>query len=102
MITAALIHKYGYAEGITEIDGKLVEWPSSLGAKPRAATIAAAVAQYKAYIAPLNALRANLLPTEDIAIVARKLEDIIDHLENGTPLSTEAKDWMTNRKTMRV
>lgn len=46
-------------------------------------------------------LRDALAPTEDIGAVARKVEDIIDHLVNGTPLAQFAKDWAAGRKALR-
>ena len=40
-------------------------------------------------------------PSESIDIVARKLEEIIDNVANGTPLSQHTIDWMQNRKDLR-
>lgn len=43
----------------------------------------------------------ELEESETLAQIARKLEDVIDHIENGTPLSEYAKSWSTERKTAR-
>ena len=43
----------------------------------------------------------NLIETESVSVVARKLEEIIDHIENGAELSQHAIDWMQSRKDMR-
>ncbi len=43
----------------------------------------------------------GLVETEDNAILSRKLEEIIDHLENTTPISQESKDWAADRKSLR-
>lgn len=43
----------------------------------------------------------TLKETETLATVARKLEDLIDHIENGAPLSQQAKSWAQLRKTER-
>lgn len=42
-----------------------------------------------------------LYETEGMAALAGKIEEIIDYIENGTPLSTQAKDWVATRKTIR-
>ena len=42
-----------------------------------------------------------LAETEDLGTIAEKLEEIIDFLENSTPLSQKTKDWMSNRKIIR-
>lgn len=42
-----------------------------------------------------------LRETESIGVIARKLEEIIDFIENGTPLSLQTKDWVSNRKGIR-
>lgn len=50
----------------------------------------------------------ELAPTEDPADLARKLEDIVNHLANGTPLPVNdsagkpyAVEWMEKRQTER-
>jgi len=43
----------------------------------------------------------DLRATEDLGTISRKLEDVIDYIENGTPLPAEAKAWMANRKVIR-
>ena len=45
----ALVHKYGWSEGITTRDNVLIEWPSSLGDKPTPSAIEVAVAEYAVY-----------------------------------------------------
>lgn len=42
-----------------------------------------------------------LSKTENIDVIAQKLEEVIDYIENGTPLSSESKAWMSDRKTIR-
>lgn len=39
--------------------------------------------------------------TESVGVVARKLEEIIDYIENDTPLSTYTKNWLSERKGLR-
>ncbi|MCK5611029.1 hypothetical protein KAR91_54655 [Candidatus Pacearchaeota archaeon] len=48
-----------------------------------------------------QALADTMADTESPGILARKLEDVIDHLENGTPLSDEAKSWVIDRSSRR-
>lgn len=43
----------------------------------------------------------QIAATEDTGVISRKLEELIDNVENGTPLSQETKDWMNNRKAIR-
>jgi len=45
----------------------------------------------------LEALRESEKPE----ILARKLEEVIDNIENGAPLSDFAKGWAAERKTER-
>ena len=42
-----------------------------------------------------------LMETEKMSVIAEKLEEVIDFIENATPLSQETKDWVSNRKTIR-
>ena len=42
-----------------------------------------------------------LRETESIGVIARKLEEIIDFIENETPLSLQTKEWVSNRKGIR-
>jgi hypothetical protein len=39
--------------------------------------------------------------TESTAEIARKLEDVLDHLANGAPLTQYAMDWLNERKQKR-
>jgi len=39
--------------------------------------------------------------TETSAVLARKLEEIVDNIENGAGLSQNTKDWLNERKTLR-
>ncbi len=50
---------------------------------------------------PEEVLKEIMSSTESIGVVARKLEEIIDNIENGTALSKITKDWAANRKTLR-
>ena len=43
----------------------------------------------------------QLSETENVASLARKVEDLIDYIENGTPLSSFTKTWESNRKNIR-
>ena len=60
----------------------------------------AEVAAWEAGAAQRAAL-AELKETETLKDVSRKLEEVIDYIENGTPLSSQAKDWMSGRKIKR-
>jgi hypothetical protein len=42
-----------------------------------------------------------LAETEGMGVLARKLEEITDNIENGTPLSDYTKDWLQARKDAR-
>ena len=42
-----------------------------------------------------------LAETEGREVIAEKLEEIIDFIENGTPLSAASKTWMSDRKIIR-
>lgn len=46
-------------------------------------------------------LEDKLAPTEEIKTLARKLEEVIDNIENGVPLSADSRAWMQQRKTIR-
>lgn len=97
MIGAALGWKFGYAEGIETRDGIITKWPEALGAVPEGMALAAILNEYWAWRDKTNKLRA----TETIGGVARRLEEVIDWIENGTPLSPQARSWMTERKAAR-
>jgi len=43
-----------------------------------------------------------LLATETLGSVARKLEDVIDSITNGTTLPAAALAWAADRKTKRA
>ncbi len=44
---------------------------------------------------------ADLVSTEEPATVARKLEEVIEHIETGAPLSSYTVEWFQTRKTAR-
>ena len=46
-------------------------------------------------------LSAKMADTEAPGAVARKLEDVLDHLVNQKPLSQEAVAWLNSRKEKR-
>ncbi len=46
-------------------------------------------------------LEVRLSATENMGVIARKLEEIADSIENGTELSQYTKDWLSERKTLR-
>jgi len=98
MIGSALGWKYNHEKGIETKDGKITAWPSGLGSKPSAAKQADIISEYQAHRVKID----SLSQTENLASIARKLEEIIDNIENETPLSTEAKDWMSSRKSIRA
>lgn len=43
-----------------------------------------------------------LAGTEDVAQVARKVEDLIDYIVNGTPLDPALEAWRADRATKRA
>lgn len=46
-------------------------------------------------------LKDELSETESLARVSRTVEEILDHLENGTPISQHSLAWLTTRKGKR-
>jgi len=51
--------------------------------------------------APARVLQVALSDTEATGQVARKMEDILDHLVNGVAVSPEAIAWLNDRKARR-
>lgn len=43
----------------------------------------------------------ELKSSENLTVISRKLEEVIDYLANGTPLSDYPIDWAAMRKTTR-
>ena len=64
------------------------------GESPFAAPVAVVITPEEQKIIDLRA-------TESLGSIARKLEDVIDFIENSTPLPVETKSWMSDRKTIR-
>ena len=54
------------------------------------------------YVAPAPTLSDQFAPTESNAVIARKLEEIADNIQNDTPLSQETIDWLNDRKALRA
>jgi len=101
---AALGWKYNHVEGIETVNNKLTAWPESLGDAPTDAEMAAIVAEYNSEMIKTG----NLLATENISNIARKVEDILDLLQNDTPLPINpdtgkayAIEWLDERKGFR-
>lgn len=46
-------------------------------------------------------LNRALSPTESPSRLARTLEEVLDHLEHGAPVSAQTKAWLTERKRLR-
>lgn len=46
--------------------------------------------------------KAEISHTENPGELARKLEEVIDYIENGTSLSQFTKDWLNTRKEKRA
>ena len=57
------------------------------------------------YVAPVptqaDLITEALAGTETVAQVARKVEDLIDHIVNGTPLDDSVEAWRADRATKR-
>lgn len=64
--------KYGDAEGIVTVDGKITQWPASLGEKPT-------VAQIDAWGIEYDAAMLAIKQAED-ARIAKRLQAILDTL----------------------
>lgn len=43
-----------------------------------------------------------LVETENGNQIARRLEDVLDHLVNGTAISDQSKAWLSDRKDRRA
>jgi len=43
----------------------------------------------------------SLQETEGISFIALIVEEIIDNIENGKPLSQQTKDWVNSRKDLK-
>lgn len=98
MIGEAMGWKYDHKPGIETKDNKLTKWPITLGTKPTKQEVDVIVSEYETYKQKADALTV----TEDIEIVANKLEEVIDFIENGTPISQQTKDWLGTRKALRT
>ena len=72
MLAEALIHKFGQAEGLTIIDGKIVEYPQSWGDVPTEEELQTIVDEYK----PFKQWLDELAKFDDK--MPRSLEDVID------------------------
>lgn len=80
----------------------LVEtWDTADGPVPGREDCLAAFVAWETARTAARALSEAMAGTEDLGTLARKLEDILDHLENGKPLPGKAVDWLNDRKGRR-
>ena len=97
-MSEALIHKYGYAEGLTITDNIIVEWPETLngGVKPTQVEIDTAISEY----APLEKWK------EDMAVInlSDDLENIIAAMDAParTRIADETLDKYNAKKSLRL
>ena len=96
--------KYPETEGISTKqtdDGsfKITKWP--LGDIPSSEDISTWMTEYEQVKAPELEKIASLEEHESLDILSRKIEEIIDFIENGKTLSGEVRLWASNRKTIR-
>ncbi len=77
------------------IDGNRIQFTVEEEASRDAEEAAEAAAE------PGRRAKIDLVKTESAGAIARKLEDVIDNIVNGTPLPLTTKKWASGRKTKR-
>ncbi len=95
MLVEALIHKFGHAEGLTIIDGKIVEYPSAWGDVPTDVELQTIIDEYKPFKQWLDDLSAF-----DIKM-PRSLEDVIDAVGTNN-FSSYIVDLYNQKKAVRA
>ena len=53
------------------------------------------------YNSSLNVWKRQLMETENPMVISRGLEELLDNIINGTPISNEVSLWVSGRKLIR-